>query len=615
MTLLDPASSGPYPKHAHSLECLSRASGLVVAAVGAAVMLGWIADIPELKSGLPGAVAMKVNTALSFVLIGAALWLLRSGSGGIRNGGWATTAGRLTAGVVALVGLLTLAEYAADIDLGIDQAIIPEPPGALLTVHLGRPSPITAFNFLIAGFVLLVLDSSVGRRGRLVEVLASFGGALSLLGLVGYVYGAAGFYKLLSNVTGIALNTAILFIVLFLGILLSRPQHAVCAVLSGDDAGGILARRLLPMAFCAPLLLEAVAQSGEWFGLWQASSSDALHAVLMILTFVAIALPTARLLKRMDAAQQLLQRALMGARDTLEQTVEQRTRALREENAAREAIEEALRQSQQELEKTVRQRTAELMVANEEVRNFAYIVSHDLRAPLVNIQGFCGELQRSLEDLRRELDSHAAVLPASALKVVDTILEEDAKEAMGFIGAATAKMDRLINAILRLSRLGRQTLTPEPIDLSVVMDTTLATLRHDIEHRGITVERRPLPTVLADRVAMEQVAGNLLSNAIKYLDPDRPGHIAIRADNTVEGTTIHIQDNGRGMAAEDIPKAFELFRRVGSQNTAGEGMGLPYVQTLVRRHRGRIECRSTPGEGTTFSVFLPWFGPRAEKQE
>jgi signal transduction histidine kinase len=113
-----------------------------------------------------------------------------------------------------------------------------------------------------------------------------------------------------------------------------------------------------------------------------------------------------------------------------------------------------------------------------------------------------------------------------------------------------------------------------------------------------------LPKVVADRTSMEQVMANLLDNAVKYLDLDRPGQIEITAERSHNETTFRIRDSGRGIAKEDMDKVFAPFRRIGRQDVPGEGMGLPYVQALVRRHGGRIWCVSEPGVGTTFSFTI-----------
>jgi len=119
-----------------------------------------------------------------------------------------------------------------------------------------------------------------------------------------------------------------------------------------------------------------------------------------------------------------------------------------------------------------------------------------------------------------------------------------------------------------------------------------------------------LPQVVADRTSMEQITGNILSNAVKYLDSSRPGRIEVTAQANGAETTFCIRDNGRGIAAEDMGKVFAPFRRAGKQDTQGEGMGLAYVQTLLRRHGGLISCESELGKGTTFTFTI---STRSEK--
>ncbi len=267
-------------------------------------------------------------------------------------------------------------------------------------------------------------------------------------------------------------------------------------------------------------------------------------------------------------------------------------------------IETELRQARDELEHRVRERTAALEAANEEVRRFAYIVSHDLRAPLINLEGF-------VEELRELFDLCSAVMP-QLLPHIDEpqrtqlshALGDVGPEALGFIQTSVARMDRMIRAILDLSRAGHRELHIEPVDTEGLTQHIAQTLQHQLTQQGARVTIEPLPTVEADRTALEQILANLLSNAVKYLDRERPGAIVVRGEQDETFTYIHIQDNGRGIAADDIPRVFELFRRVGRQDTEGEGIGLAYVQTLVRRHGGDISCQSTLGAGTIFTFTM-----------
>lgn len=247
----------------------------------------------------------------------------------------------------------------------------------------------------------------------------------------------------------------------------------------------------------------------------------------------------------------------------------------------------------------------ELAEINEELKTFAYIVSHDLRAPLVNIKGFSDELLFSIEEIKPVLEKHLADIEERQRQRYSLILEKDIPEALKFIGSSVRRMDNLINAILKLSRAGLRKLNPEPLQTEEFVQTILHTLAHQIDTRRVTVTLERLPDLVADRTAVEQIFGNLLDNAVKYLEPGRPGRITISADRVSDEVVFRIRDNGRGMSKEDIPKAFEIFRRVGKQDAPGEGMGLAYVKTLIRLLGGRIWCESEPGVGTTFSFSLP----------
>ncbi len=247
----------------------------------------------------------------------------------------------------------------------------------------------------------------------------------------------------------------------------------------------------------------------------------------------------------------------------------------------------------------------ELQQSMAETRQFAYIVSHDLRAPLVNLKGFAAELQMSLDDIRPALDQALTCLDVSRRQDLLTAIDEDVPEALSFITSSVDRMDHLINALLKLSRLGRREISLEPLDMPTLVQTTLQTLAHQIESRQVAVHVAPLPTVMADPTAMEQILGNILNNAVLYLDPARPGRIEISGERGDETTHIAIRDNGRGIAPEDMDKVFAPFRRIGKPDVAGEGMGLAYVQALVRRHGGQIWCDSAPGVGTTFTIALP----------
>ena len=189
-------------------------------------------------------------------------------------------------------------------------------------------------------------------------------------------------------------------------------------------------------------------------------------------------------------------------------------------------------------------------------------------------------------------------------------MREDMPEAIGFIRTSTAKMDRLINAILRLSREGRRELRPERVNLATVLAAVAAGVKHQVDAAGARVEvPGTAPEITTDRLALEQVLGNLVDNAVKYLDPARPGVVTLTAERRAGpgGGTIEITvaDNGRGIAAGDTERVFELFRRAGVQDRPGEGIGLAHVRALARRLGGDVSVESVLGQGSRFRVTLP----------
>ncbi len=266
----------------------------------------------------------------------------------------------------------------------------------------------------------------------------------------------------------------------------------------------------------------------------------------------------------------------------------------------------ALRGLNAGLEDAVRDRTAELIRANEEIQRFAYIVSHDLRSPLVNVMGFTSELEAGASSLGKLVASVDAQAPGLVDREARSFIADEIPEAIGFIRSSTRKMDRLINAILKLSREGRRTLTPEPLAMDALAQGVADSLHQLAEGKGavITIDE-PLPELVNDRVAIEQLLSNLTENAVKYLSPERPGRVAIRGHIEGRRAVIEVADNGRGIDPKDHERIFELFRRAGQQDQPGEGIGLAHVRALVYRLGGYITVDSELGRGSTFRVDLP----------
>lgn len=286
---------------------------------------------------------------------------------------------------------------------------------------------------------------------------------------------------------------------------------------------------------------------------------------------------------------------------------------VRRSAGARDDAETRLRDANLNLEATIDERTADLREANDEIQRFAYIVSHDLRSPLVNIMGFTSELEELGKDIFRRIGELAGV-PAGGPPVdvadipldgPDKQLSADFSEALGFIKSSIARMDRLISAILNLTREGRREFQPEKINTRDFVETIVSSVAHQAAEAQAEIQIEPLPNIVSDRVALEQIFSNLIDNAIKYLKNGVPGEIRIRGRTKLGYAIFEISDNGRGIDPKDHQRIFDLFRRAGTQDKPGQGIGLAHVRALVRRLGGTMSVASELNAGSTFTITLP----------
>jgi hypothetical protein len=290
---------------------------------------------------------------------------------------------------------------------------------------------------------------------------------------------------------------------------------------------------------------------------------------------------------------------------------------VRRSSRARDNAESRLRDNNLNLEATVDERTADLREANDEIQRFAYIVSHDLRSPLVNIMGFTSELEELRGDIFRRIatldraGAEAPLVPADAgeieplLEGQDKQLSQDFAEALGFIKSSIGKMDRLITAILNLTREGRRQFQPVKIDTRELIEGIVSTVAHQAAEAEAQIRIEPLPDIVSDRLAMEQIFSNLIDNALKYLKPGVPGDITVRGRTKLGFAIFEVADNGRGIDAKDHQRIFDLFRRAGTQDKPGQGIGLAHVRALVRRLGGTMSVASELHQGSTFTITLP----------
>ncbi|MFM0210319.1 ATP-binding protein [Paraburkholderia sediminicola] len=259
-------------------------------------------------------------------------------------------------------------------------------------------------------------------------------------------------------------------------------------------------------------------------------------------------------------------------------------------------------------------RTGELARINETLRQqteenemFIYSVSHDLRAPLVNLQGFSKELIRASDELRAALRQSS--LAAEPRQRIERVVDEDIGEALHFLQTAVLRASHIIDALLRLSRVGRVEYRQQKVEVRDIVPRVVDAMQASIRARRAHVIVDELPAVWGDPTALEQVFANLIGNAVNYLDPAREGQIEIGTTPAPPGVhslrIFYVRDNGLGIPAVALPRLFNAFQRLHGNVAAGEGIGLALVRRVVERHGGRVWAESKEGMGTTFYLSLP----------
>ncbi len=250
---------------------------------------------------------------------------------------------------------------------------------------------------------------------------------------------------------------------------------------------------------------------------------------------------------------------------------------------------------------------AELEGQNAELRDLFYVLSHDLRAPLINMAGFAHELETAigtLDDALRPPSGGRGDLPApNAPAWCDR--KRDIEESLGFIRGNIAKMDQLVTGLLALSRIENRPAKLERIDLGPMVRSICDAFHFQIAERQIDLRIGALPVVVGDAVSLNQVFSNLIDNAIKYMKPTGPARIDIECEARNDHYLFRVRDTGMGVRADDREKIFRLFARLGHQAVAGDGLGLTMVKKIIEKHGGAIWVESEVEAGSTFYFTLP----------
>ena len=237
-----------------------------------------------------------------------------------------------------------------------------------------------------------------------------------------------------------------------------------------------------------------------------------------------------------------------------------------------------------------------------ELERLTNIIAHDIRAPLVNIEGFSSELLRSSKELNAIERGEAT---PETRKAVTSIISEHIPEAVRYIGESVHKIDQLLLGLKTYLNAGTSIPKIETVDMNELLQAVVGNFKIVIDKAEATINIDKLPNCLGDKMQINQVFSNLIDNAIKYGDAARKGYVQISGKAEGDKSIYVVEDNGIGIPIEQQGDVFTMFFRVSSDKVRGQGIGLAACKQMIERQNGKIWLESEAGEGSKFFVSLP----------
>jgi PAS domain S-box-containing protein len=609
-----------------------RVAAVVVTATGLVVLTGWTLRWTLLTTVAPGLPAMMPNTATAFALSGVALWLLSPPGAG----GWRRRVGSGLGLLVALFGVAVLGEYVTGWRIGLDQWLFGRDVAEAGTRFPGRPSPHTAMAFLLAALALMSLDADRRRGHRPWLVLTPLSAVVALVALVGYVFQVRYLYGVVSG-TGVALHTAVAFLLLNAGLLASRPDRQPTRMVLAPGPAGLLARRLLPALVLAPLGVGGLIVLAVRERLVEPALGTTLSTVAMLAALIVVIATTGRGLERLDQDRRAVQEELLAAERRYRQVTDAATDAivsadadgrLRSWNTGAEGMfgwraEEIVGQP---LTVLMPQRLRALHMAGmEQVRRSGHskLAGHVVELVALHRDGtefpiglsigmweshqrlwFSGIIrditerkraEQALEDARDAADqanqakseflsrmSHELRTPLNAILGFAQLLEMDEltteqRESLRYILSGGRHLLDLINEVLDIAAIeaGRLALSVEPVAVADVVGEAVDLIRPLADQRGIVISSG-METAPEHVMADRQRLKQILLNLLSNaVKYNREGgSVRLACEADAGRLAIAVTDTGPGIPAESVQRLFVPFERLAPEHGNVEGTGL-----------------------------------------
>jgi signal transduction histidine kinase len=539
--------------------------GISVSVIGLAELVAWALGIGQQSDADPLGLLMMPIAALSFIVSGAALTIAQR-----RDSNAAKWVSRGLAVVVAAVALFALFEYALGFTTDFARVWGQYFGGEYPFGSWQRITINTALAFTLFAQGLVFLDGDRQDDGLRSQLFATLVLIIAFIALVGHIFSVPDFYPFQLLLSGMPLSSAITFTLLGLGLLFSQLRRGVPALVVDDGAAGFVARRLLPGAVLVPFILTTLRLQAEERLIVGSRLTASIFAVADMVAFLLLIAWSARVLRDIDR---------------------KRGELLVLEREAHEASERARAEAEIAMTQAEAAR-AEAESANGAKSDFLAVMSHELRTPLAAIMGY----QELLAD-----------------GITGPVTEAQAQQ-LGRIKASARHLLSLIDEILTFTRLdaGRETVTPETIDLDVVLKDACEIVEPLAAAKSLElkiVSPGPGSKVESDPTKVRQILVNLLSNAVKFTDT---GTVTAEAMLIGKEFLLKVSDTGIGIQSDNLHRIFDPFWQVEQKATrraTGTGLGLTVTKRLANLLGGDVDVTSTVSEGTTFTVRLPVKAP------
>ena len=525
----------------------ARATGIAAVVAGAIGLLGlaaWMLDPDTMRHEVVGGLAMSPNTALTFVIAGASLWIKR------RPRAWSSWLNiiALAFGAVVLVlGGVSFAERAFDLHLGIGRILFANRPAVLADLSSSGMATNSAVAFMLAGAALLALDMPFRWWGQTAQWLATAGLLIASAAIVGYLYDVRALYQV-DSVAAMAVSSAIALFALHAGLLFARSAKTWPGVLLAGDAGGGLARRLLVAVSAVPLALGWLLIHLNKDALASREAGVALLVVALTAVLMMVVIRAATAVRAGEAEIQGL----------LEREADARLQAERANNAK---------------------------------NDFLAVMSHELRTPLNAIIGYSSLMAEGIPDeptkaQHRQLDrihasaKHLLTLIEQVLTLSRMELQEQEQPAFSPVRVAELAED----SAAMVAPQARE----KQIDLTVV-----------VEDDALIID--------TDEAKLRQALVNLMGNAVKFTDAGYV-RLRVSRPADEDRVRFTVEDSGPGIPAEYLERIFDAFWQIdqsASRRAGGVGLGLHVTRGIVRSLGGDISVHSTPAHGSAFTIRLP----------